>query len=175
MCLHELVPLWSYQYEETGKLRTQPYCPDFRTIVGYANAGNYALYTIRMDDVLVGYSIFTINRLAQHAKSIFALNETIYIVPELRKQLVREFFELVSFAEVDLLEKMKVNAIRYYSVPYIKAGKGGLGKLFKFIGARPVEVAYEKALTPHTAGKWNHGRRSSKRKRTDKSEHATER
>lgn len=167
-CLQELVPLWSEQQKETGKLRALPIVVDWPVLVSHATQGRVPCFIVRFDDKIVGYSIFVITKSVQHATSFIAFNELLYIKPEFRDS--RVVFHLLSMAEQDL-QSNGVTAIRYFSVPYVKAAKGGVGKLYKFFGARPIETVYEKVLTPENAGRRRYGNWRNGKQRSGKSVH----
>ena len=173
-CLHELVPIWKQQQSETGVLRRLPFVFNWPLITQLTASGNFVLFTARDGEKLIGYNIFCVTRTTQHASSIIAINELLYLLPEYRKG-ISTIIELMSVAERELM-RAGVNAVRYHSVPTFKSNKGGLGTLYRFMGASPIEVTYEKVLTPETAGRRKrHGRRRNRNTRIREPLHAGER
>ena len=168
LCLEELIPLWTKNRGEVGQISKVPYVLDWSTIVGLGSSNSYALYTVRDDGVIVGYTTYILTRLLQHAGYVIGLCETIWIEKDYRKG-ANIVFELLTIAEIDLM-KNGVCAVRYSSIPTFKPKKGGVGKLWRFWGARPIEYVYEKVLTPETGGK--RGRQRTSKQRTAKYVHS---
>lgn len=166
--LGELIPLWNIHYEETAAhVRGLPFALDWPSILTLASQGRVALFTVRNEEwELVGYSVFEIVKYVQHNNYICAQNEGLYLKPDYRKGLTA--LRLLEHAELDFTSN-KISAIRYSSVPTFMAKKGGLGKLYKFFGARAIHTVYEKVLTKSTGG--HRGRRRKVIKRTGKPIH----
>lgn len=174
MVLHELVPIFQQQQAETGNLRQLPFQFNWPLVNQLSISGAFIFFIARDEGKIIGYNIFCVTRTTQHAAHVIAINELLYLKPEYRKG-ISTIIELMSVAERELM-KLGVSAVRYHSVPTFKASKGGLGKLYKFMGAKPLEVTYEKVLTPETAGRRKrYGRRRNRDKRTTEPLHAAER
>jgi len=166
--LHELIPLLKAHEGEVGHSRQLPFAPNWPLINNLIVSGNLVLFSARDDGVLIGYNLFCCARTTQHGQAVIADNELIYLKPEYRKG-VSTIIELMATAEVQLM-KAGVSAVRYHSVPSFKGEKGGLGKLYRFMNAKPMQITYEKALTPETAGRRRYyGRRRERKQRTAKS------
>jgi GNAT superfamily N-acetyltransferase len=82
----EALPLARLQWEEIANYRELiPLSPRKDVYLASAKAGHLLFLTARFDGVLIGYAIFFIVYTAHYGKSLFAVNDIIYVLPEYRK------------------------------------------------------------------------------------------
>lgn len=92
------------------------------------------VFTLRDDNVLVGYSIFLVVPHPHHKGKVFAINDVVYVKPEYRAES-KKFFDSVE-------QNLSADVIQYamnYNKPH--------DNLMKSMGYFPLEIVYHKVVT----------------------------
>lgn len=95
----EIMPLARRHMEEIGQTDLV-FDPDFDRFVALDKAGVLALFTVRFNGVLVGYSAFFVQPHLHYKGSVVGINDAIYLIPE--KRLGKTGVKLVRYAEIGL-------------------------------------------------------------------------
>lgn len=84
----EVMPLLSAHYEELAHRReSMPLDPDWGQYVALEERGAMHVFTARAQGVLVGYSAFFLNPHLHHQNTVVAMNDVLYLTPEMRSGL----------------------------------------------------------------------------------------
>lgn len=107
--------------------------------------GTYRVVAAHVDGELVGYDSFFINRHTRHKETIVAVNDVIYLIPEMRQGMVgarqvRESDRLLAEAGVVKIDRGCQENMR------IGKHRGTVGDLFVRLGYIHTESRYTKIL-----------------------------
>ena len=137
--LEDLKPLLLKHWEELANHKTdRPLDPDY---VGYQtlnDLGILKMFTVRVDDVLVGYSIWLVTNHLHYKTWKYAVADIYWLHPDNRKTgMSFDFF----FHTEDWLKAQGVKSITVQD----KVNHSH-SKFFNRIGYKPIEQVYEKVI-----------------------------
>ena len=99
--LDELIPLLIKHYEETGWEQDKlPLDIDFKRYLQLEDAECYVIYTVRDEDVLIGYSGYFYHTNLHHKAIVFAINDMVFVRQEHRQTPIAE--HLIVYSEEQL-------------------------------------------------------------------------
>lgn len=135
----EVLPLLTANFEESGKWREGvTFDPDLDMYNSLDRSGDLLTFVLRRDGQAVGHIIY-FKAPHQHMKTLnVAVNDTIYLVPEVRT--LRLFLACVRLAE-EVLSQLGVQEVRY-GAPI----EGRFGKLLEKFGYLKNQIEYHKVL-----------------------------
>ena len=135
----ESYPLIEAHHREVDPMRdVAPLKLDMETYLTMEKAGHIVLCTARRDKGLVGYHLNFINQSHHSKNTTYAINDVVYVVPELRGGTVP--VRLFQFAE----EKIRERGVRVITTTMIPGH--GYEKLLDFLGYKEMEVTYSKVI-----------------------------
>ncbi|MGH8762449.1 MAG: hypothetical protein ACREUR_04365 [Nitrosospira sp.] len=134
----EIKPLHRAHWDETEAHRHGlPFNPDYATFIRYERAGRYILFTLRSESKLSGNCAMYLDKSA-HTQTIIATEDTLYLLPRVRKGRVASRF--VAYIE-NALRQLEVKEINITVKTINKAGR-----FFRLLGYRHVENGLTKIL-----------------------------
>ena len=87
-------------WREVAHFTDIPLDPDWDAYQGVENVGRLRIFTVRIDDELVGYAAYFINRNPHYRSSLQAVQDVLFLAPEHRK--FRIGYRLIMFADTHL-------------------------------------------------------------------------
>lgn len=99
----EILPLVKAHYHEVAHYQDIELAPDFDQYDALDQAGILRAYTARVDGVLIGYAIFMVKRNLHYSRSLQAIQDVLFILPEYRKNGVGAGLILHCDMELDKL------------------------------------------------------------------------
>lgn len=134
----EMKPLHLAHWNETEAHRHDlPFNPDYATFIRYEQAGQYVLFTIRINGKLVGNCAMYLHK-STHTQTLLATEDTLYLLPEARKG--RRAMAFIRYCE-DALYQLGVKEINV-SVKTVNKAE----RFFRIAGYRHVENGLSKIL-----------------------------
>lgn len=135
---YEIRPLHKAHWDETEEHRHNlEFNPDYATFIRYEQAGRYVLFTLRIDDRLMGNCAMYLD-MSAHTQTLIATEDTLYLLPEARKG--RRSIHFVRYVE-DSLMQLGVKEI-CISVKTINKAE----RFFRLLGYKHVENGLAKIL-----------------------------
>lgn len=94
--LSEVSPLHAAHWQESEAFRHGlPYSPDYRSIIASEDAGNFILFTVRMEGQVVGYGQVYVSD-STHTGTKICNEDALYLAPVARKGfLCSKFFKYI--------------------------------------------------------------------------------
>jgi len=102
-CWPDLRPLTERHWREIAHYQDIPLNVSEYLYDAMERAGRFRLYTVRSDGILVGYAGFFVTRSTQHADSLQAVQDVLFLVPELRGRKVG--LEFITWCDERLREE----------------------------------------------------------------------
>lgn len=134
----EIRPLHRAHWQETESHRHGlVLSPDYALFVRYERSGQYVLFTIRLNGVVVGNCAMYISASA-HTKTLLATEDTLYLLPEARRGRLANRF--IAYAE-NALKQLGVREI-FVTVKTVNKA----GRFFAMLGYKHVENGLTKVL-----------------------------
>jgi len=100
--------------------------------------GSLRVYTVRVDNELVGYASMIITKPLKACGTLTAVHDALYLKPEHRLGLTG--LKLIAFADAELAAEGVVRVLQIAPVGT------GLGKALERLGYAPLEITYTKRL-----------------------------
>lgn len=136
--LEEIKPLHQAHWKETEEHRHGlEFNPDYETFIKYERAGRCIVFTLRSGGRLMGNFALYLNK-SMHTQTLFATEDTLFLVPEARKGRVAMRF--IGYAE----QALKQLGVREIDVSVKLVNKAG--RFFQMIGYKHVENGLSKIL-----------------------------
>jgi len=138
--VEEMMPLVEKHHEEVDDFRDKIVLnPDFDRYLELETQDMISLFTMRDDGRLLGYSMFIVGSHGHYSGSLFAVNDIIYIDPEIRgEETTPTFFKKCE----EWLTEEGVDVIMY-SMKSDRAAKG----LMNHLGYKDFEINYRKVVS----------------------------
>jgi GNAT superfamily N-acetyltransferase len=135
---NDIKPLHKAHWDETeGHRHGLPFNPDYAAFARYERAGRYVLLTLRADGKLSGNCAMYLDK-SMHTQTIIATEDTLYLLPEVRKGRVARHF--VAYIE----RAMRQLGAREIHITVKTVNKAG--RFFQMLGYRHVENGLMKIL-----------------------------
>jgi hypothetical protein len=139
----EIKPLHKSHWDEVEESRRSlTLKPDYNLFARYERAGRFILFTVRVDERLVGHCSLYLTESA-HTQTLIATEDTIYLLPEARKG--RNAMRFVSFVEQSLLQ-IGVKEIHISVKTTNKAAR-----FFQILGYKQTDIALKKVMEAENA------------------------
>ena len=84
----DAIPLWKEHHQEVALSSVKDkreFSPNIKKYFELEAANNLITFTVRDDGKLVGYAVFIINTPMHYQKTLYAVNDALYLAPSLRK------------------------------------------------------------------------------------------
>lgn len=134
----EVTPLLQRHWSEIAHFPDIPLEPDFETYFGAEYAGQYKVFTARVNGELVGYAAFFVRSNPHYKSSKQAVQDVLYIAPEFRKQGLG--LKLIDYCDQEL-KALGVQATYHHT-----KAKHDFGPLLAKLNYELVDLIYVRRL-----------------------------
>ncbi len=139
-CLDEMKPLFDLHWEEIALHKDKiSLNPDYEKYIEMEAAGHLTTFVVRKDGAVVGYSIFFIAPHPHYKDHIYANNDIVFMLPELRGSTLA--VKLLQCSEKVLKEKYSASVI----VVSMKVA-APFDKLMEYLDYGLIERSYSKYI-----------------------------
>lgn len=136
--IEEAFPLFQNHYKEISKYQDIPLEPDIELYLGIENAGSLRVYTMRLEDKLVGYAIFIVRSNMHYKSSIQAHQDILFLQKDQRGSL--HGYKFIEWCDNEL-QKEGIQVVYHH----VKTAHN-FGKLLERQGYEAIDIIYGKRL-----------------------------
>jgi GNAT superfamily N-acetyltransferase len=133
--LGELIDIMIRNHKETG-IYPQALRPDFERMVALESSNNLVLMSVRLEDKIVGYSVFFLDSEIYQCDVVSATQSTTFVDKEHRGIGLA----FIKFCD-DILKKRGINSVWRQA-----SGKLDIGKVYEYLGYKFIEKSYLRRL-----------------------------
>jgi hypothetical protein len=135
----EVRPLHKAHWDETEEHRHNlEFNPDYATFIRYEQAGRYVLFTLRIDDKLMGNCAMYLD-MSAHTQTLIATEDTLYLLPEARRgkraihfvRYIEDSLMQLGVKEISVSVKTVNKAERFFRMLGYKHVENGLAKILE--------------------------------------------
>ena len=141
--LLDAVPLWKTHHEEvalSSVKNIRPFAPDIKKYLSLEDQKLLGVFTIRDENNnLKGYAIFVINTAMHYRKNIYALNDALYLSPDIRKG--REGIKFMKWCESQII-KLTNNLVSI--IQWRTKVEHNFGRVLESMGYSQDDICYTK-------------------------------
>lgn len=134
----EMIPLAADHLDEVSHIDGLEFKPDPMAYMRACLAGRCKAYTVRNEDKLLGYLVYSIEPMLNFGDKLVAKQELLYIIPEKRKGMLG--VKLIKFSE-KMLKELGVNIIVQHTTV-----KNDVSSLFKRLGYKECDILLSKEI-----------------------------
>jgi len=145
----EALPIMREHYEEVAKYKDIPLDPNFEAYRHAEENGFFAAFTVRENEVLVGYNSFLIGPSLHYKGSVQASQDVIYLDPKFRGRMLGLRF--MNWCD-GVLATMGVQVV--YQHVKITREELNYGPMLGRIGYEPMDTIWARRLDKTGGGKW---------------------
>lgn len=136
----EILPLLERHWREVAYYDDIPLSPEWATYEFAARQGILRVFTVRIDDKLVGYTVFIVRPNIHYSSCVQATEDLLFVAPEYRKG--RLGMQLIQYSDAELAKEGVQVVTRH-----VKAQPGlDFGPLLERIGYEPIDRIFGRRL-----------------------------